>query len=268
MAEIIDEDGKKHYFKLIVIEGPDGVGKSTFSANLAARLRDNDHPYIRHHYPCKTCHHTSVNGRDEVLGWNRVSTPVAEYLGSRIRIVGNPRAIAHIYTQDRLLSWYMDNYIEDGIKCLRERVIEMCENNRHNGGVYKHNTPVLIFDRYTQSSEIYQGADMLDEDQDKFCDWLEDYEYNQLQLPRPDNVIYLDASVEHIIKNIESRSKLIGAAKDLHEIDNDFLADVCVSGRKLAVMRDWDMYNTMDRHGKWVNVEELTKEAYGNIFKV
>lgn len=260
MAEIIDEDGNKHYFKLIVIEGPDGVGKSTFSANLAARLRDHSHPYIRQHYPCKACWHSSVNGRGEVMGWNRVSTPVAEYLGSRVRIVGNPRAIAHLYTQDRLLSWYMDNYIEHGEKCLRSRVIEMCRTHS------KEYEPALLLDRYTQSSEIYQGADMLDDDSLAFADWLEDYEYNKLGLPRPDVIIYLDAPVEHIIKHINERSKLMGCSKDLHEIDNDYLADVCISGRRLAVMRNWATFDTTTAKGEWADVIKLTKEAYDVIF--
>lgn len=264
MPTVIDDDGQKYEYRLIVVEGPDGVGKTTFCANLAVRLRQHDHPYIRQHFPCKTCWHSSVNGRDEVLGWNRVSTPVAEYLGGRVNIVGNSRAIAHLYTQDRLLAWHMDGYIQEGEISLRKRVLEMCRRNNESASTT--NTPVLLLDRYTQSSMIYQGADMLEDDCDEFCDWLEDYEYEKLYLPRPDNVIYLDAKIEDLIKSIQSRSKLIGVKKDLHEKDNDYLADVCVTGRRLALYRKWETYQTMDKDGKFVNYEQLTKQAYNDIF--
>lgn len=80
MAEIIDEDGHKYSYKVIVIEGPDGVGKTTFSANFVARLRRHDHPYIRHHFPNKTCWHSEYLTNGELKRWGRGSTPVARPL--------------------------------------------------------------------------------------------------------------------------------------------------------------------------------------------
>lgn len=260
MASIIDSEGSYRFFKVIVIEGPDGVGKTTFSANFTSVLRKARHPYIRVHFPNKKCWHSTYNGRNERMGGNLVATPVDEYLHSQINIVGNPRAVSHIYTQDRLLTWYMDGYMEEGVECLRSRVIEMCKNTGPT-----NNIPILLIDRYTQSSEIYQGVDMLDEEQDKFCDWLEDYEYNILGLPKPDRVIYLDAPTEWVIKTVNERAKLIGFKKDIHEVDNDFLADVCVAGRKLSVYRDWDVYYTSDGK-KWNDIIKITEDAYNAIF--
>ena len=265
MASIIDSDVTHCIFKHHLGEGPDGVGKSTFSATFAHLLKRRGHPVKIQHFPNKVSNFpTRDNGR--ILGWNPVSSPVNEYLNSGIAIVGNPKAVAHIYTQDRLLTWFMDCYTDPDTQSLRSDVIDMCENKKPTD-----NTPVVIFDRYTQSSEIYQGVDMLDEDQDKFAEWLEDYEYNQLNLPRPDRVIYLDAPVEWIIKQVNDRSKLLGYAKDLHEVDNDFLADVCVSGRKLALYRsNWEIVDMTTGNGnerKWANVSDLTKEVYDDIFE-
>lgn len=265
MASIIDSDGNHWFFKLIVIEGPDGVGKSTFSATLAYLLKRRGHPVKLQHFPNKVCNFPTRDG-STIKGWNPVSSPVNEYLNSGIEIVGNPNAVAHIYTQDRILTWFMDGYVDPDTKSLRNEVIEMCKNKKPTD-----NTPVVIFDRYTQSSEIYQGVDMLDEDQDKFCEWLEDYEYNKLNLPRPDRVIYLDAPVEWIVKQVNERAKLLGCAKDLHEVDNVFLANVCVSGRKLALYRsNWEIVNMTTGSGKdrkWANVADLTKKVYNDIFE-
>lgn len=251
MASIIDSDGNHWFFKLIVIEGPGGVGKSTFSATLAHLLKRRGHPVRLQHFPNKVCNFPTRDG-SIIRGWNPVSSPVNEYLNSGIAIVGNPQAVAHLYTQDRLLTWFMDGYVDPDTKSLRNEVIDMCETKKP-----AENTPVVIFDCYTQPSEIYQGVDMLDDD--------------QLGLPSPDRVIYLDAPVEWVIKHANERAKLLGYNKDLHEVDNDFLADVCVSGRKLVLYRsNWKIVNMMTGLGddrKWANVADLTKEVYDNIFE-
>ena len=47
-------------------------------------------------------------------------------------------------------------------------------------------------DRYTTSNAVHQGSKLQGTERTDFFDWLFDYEYRLLGLPKPDMVIYLD----------------------------------------------------------------------------
>lgn len=235
MAQIIDENGLKYNFRFIVVEGPDGVGKSTIVTKICQAMMGNGVPYIKTHFPN---HNIAPLDKDGTC-WT-VKSSVKQFLDGEVNIRYNPDAIAHLYTHDRLMTWFGENYQWETTDCLRNRVLKMCKDYPHTKAA-----PVLISDRYTQSSVVYQSVDRVQSDWDSWREELESYEYNILKLPKPDKVIYLDAPVEGIIENI----KLRGNEPDTFESDNQFLADVCVAGRYHALYGNWASYEVMDRLG-------------------
>lgn len=82
---------------------------------------------------------------------------------------------------------------------------------------------VLIADRYTTSNAIHQCSKLPKEQWDAFCDWLMDFEFNLLGLPRPDSVIYLRLDVETSQKLLAKRYGGDASKRDVHERDLDYL---------------------------------------------
>ena len=100
------------------------------------------------------------------------------------------------------------------------------------GKDYRDGTMILC-DRYTTSNAVHQMQKLTRVQWDGFLDWLFDYEYEKLEIPAPDKVIYLDVLPEISAGLIEIR----GRTKDIHE-NIDFLT----SSRNAALY-------AADRHG-------------------
>lgn len=82
---------------------------------------------------------------------------------------------------------------------------------------------VLIADRYTTSNAIHQCSKLPGSEWGSFCDWLMDYEYNLLGLPRPDAVVYLRMDVEISQKLLAKRYGGDEGERDIHERDLGYL---------------------------------------------
>ena len=68
--------------------------------------------------------------------------------------------------------------------------------------------PVKMYldgDRYVTSNIIYQMSKLPKEEWNSFIDWLNDFEYKKLGIPKPDLVIYLDVEPEVSQKLMEKR---------------------------------------------------------------
>ena len=82
---------------------------------------------------------------------------------------------------------------------------------------------VLIADRYTTSNAIHQCSKLPKEQWGAFCDWLMDYEFNLLGLPKPDAVVYLRMDVETSQKLLAKRYGGDASKRDVHERDLGYL---------------------------------------------
>lgn len=82
---------------------------------------------------------------------------------------------------------------------------------------------VMIADRYTTSNAIHQCSKLPKEQWGAFCDWLMDYEFNLLGLPRPDAVVYLRMDVETSQRLLAKRYAGDASKRDVHERDLDYL---------------------------------------------
>ena len=172
--------------KLIVIEGAtDGLGKST-QADLLYKELSKNNTVITHHFP-------SYGEEQGKLATNYLN---GEY-GTMHEL--SPYFINSLLAVDRAITW----------KTKLEK-----EYNKGN---------IILLDRYTTSSLIYQSALLETEEKKKeFIDFIVDYEYNKLGIKKPDIVIFLTAPYELTKELLNKRE----TKKDMHEKDEEYLKTV------------------------------------------
>ena len=95
----------------------------------------------------------------------------------------------------------------------------------------------IILDRYVGSNIIYQTVDLNENDFISAYTKIEKLEYGMLDLPHPDQVIYLNLPREISKKLIDERNN----PKDINEIDDDFLLKVSTHGLWCARIMGWDI---------------------------
>lgn len=173
--------------RLIVIEGLDGSGKSTQVALLKEYLLAQKMPVRQIKLP----------DYDDPS-----STLVKMYLGGEFG--GNPEdvnvyAASSFYAVDRYASF-----------------------RRHWQTDYEAGTLILA-DRYTTSNAVHQAVKLPESEWQDYLQWLSDYEYNKLGIPRPDSVIFLDMPVAVSQKLMTARYGGEEGKKDVHEANVQYL---------------------------------------------
>ena len=81
----------------------------------------------------------------------------------------------------------------------------------------------IVAARYVTSNAIHQMTKLDRSEWDSYLDWLSDYEYNKLGLPRPDCVVFLDMPIEVSQKLLQQRYHGDNSQKDIHERDVSYL---------------------------------------------
>lgn len=99
----------------------------------------------------------------------------------------------------------------------------------------------ILFDRYVPSNMIHQSTRITDKKElDEFLDWVVDFEYKKLNLPKPDKILFLDVPVEISMKLARQREKLKnGEQKDIHEKDDNHLKNAYEKAKYVAEKFDW-----------------------------
>lgn len=82
---------------------------------------------------------------------------------------------------------------------------------------------LILAARYTTSNAIHQMGKLPRDQWDAYLQWLEEYEYELLGLPRPDKVIFLDMPLEISQRLLSSRYQGEESKKDIHERDLTYL---------------------------------------------
>lgn len=173
--------------KLIVIEGLDGSGKATQTSILTNKLRLLKKRVSKVSFP-------DYNQKS--------STLVKMYLNSEFGQTPsevNAYAASSFYAVDRYASF-----------------VKFWAQKYFNG-------QIIIADRYVSSNAIYQLSKLEKNNWDEYLNWLNDYEYNKLSLPKPDLTIYLDMPIEISQKFMSNRYAGRESLKDLHERNVEFL---------------------------------------------
>ena len=72
------------------------------------------------------------------------------------------------------------------------------------------------------------------ENRERFLHWLYQFEYDQLELPKPDLIIYLDVPTDFTERLMRGREEKTGTKADIHEKDLDYLRTCRSTGREAA----------------------------------
>ncbi len=129
---------------------------------------------------------------------------------------------------------------------------------------------IVIADRYTTSNMVHQAAKIENsDDKDAFLDWLYDFEYNKLALPKPDLVIFLDMPVEYARELMKNRKNKIdgGDVKDIHESDAEYLTKSYNNAVAVAEKYGWHrICCAVD--GKVRTIEDISREILDKVNSV
>ncbi|HAN20222.1 MAG: hypothetical protein A2Y15_09705 [Clostridiales bacterium GWF2_36_10] len=97
---------------------------------------------------------------------------------------------------------------------------------------------IIIANRYTTANAVHQLSKLPESEYETFLEWLYDYEFVKLGLPKPDVVLYLSLPPELSMRLIEKRCEETSVVKDIHEknishIEKSYKA-VLFSSKKLG----------------------------------
>lgn len=222
--------GEAFMGKLIVIDGLDGSGKTTQFNIIRERLSAER--------AVKAISFPDYNSPSSAL--------VRMYLSGEIspNAAGiNAYAASSFYAADRYASFKM--FWEDS-----------------------YNRGELIFaSRYTTSNAIHQMGKLPKSEWDAYLEWLEDYEYEKLELPRPDLVIFLDMPLDISQRLLTERYKGDERKKDIHESDLAYLASCRESALYAAKRLRWKTV-TCGEAGKAFPEEKISGEILQLIKEV
>lgn len=219
--------------KLIVIDGNDSSGKQTQTTMLYERLK-NDGFYIRKvEYP-------NYNSDSSLF----VKMYLNGELGENLNDV-NCYAASILYTVDRLISFKKE-----------------WEGFYNAGGI-------VLADRYTTSNMIHQTVKLQNIDEkSEYLDWLYDLEFNKIQIPKPEGIIFLDMPISFSLKLMENRNNKINNSdiKDIHEQDTSYLEQCYYNGKYVASKYNWDEICCV-HDNKIKTINEIHEEVYNSVKK-
>ena len=214
--------------KLIVIEGTDGSGKSTQFALLSERLTNEGHAFKHLEFP-------------------RYSQPssalIKMYLGGEFGTSPtdvNAYAASTFYAVDRYASYKQD------------------------WGQWYEQGGLVLSGRYTTSNAVHQTSKEPVEKWQSFLKWLYEFEYDQLGLPCPDLVIYLDVPISYTEKLMRHREEETNTHADIHEQDLDYLTTCREAGRAAATYYGWTVIDCV-RDDAMRTIEDIHEEIYRHV---
>lgn len=213
--------------KLIVIEGAcDGIGKTTQYKLLKKYLEDKGYNVCSHHFPT----YDSKQGK-----------LTEYYLNGDF---GNPNDLSpylvnSIYAVDRSITW------NDKLKAAYDK------------------GDIILLDRYTTSSLIYQSS-LFDNEEDKkaFINYVTDYEYNKLGIKKPDKVIFLTADFDLVSSMRSKRKSNDGVKNDVYERDSKLMKKIYDNAMFVSDYLDFDTLKC-DLNGSLRSIEDIHNEIKG-----
>ena len=217
--------------KLVVIEGLDGSGKSTQLELLEQNLKSRD-------IDCKAVSFPNYQ--------NPSSTLVKMYLGGEFG--KNPNdvnafAASVFYTVDRYASFKSD------------------------WGSYYNEGGTVVSGRYTTSNAVHQCSKLPESEWEKFLDWLYDFEYNKIAIPRPNKVIFLDMPIEVSQKLLSHRYEGDETKKDIHESDTSYLEKCRKAALFTAEYSNWEII-PCSKDGEARSIEDIANDVLNQVLKV
>lgn len=212
--------------EIIVIEGAcDGIGKTTQYELLHNRLVQDGYNVTTHHFPS----YNTYQGK-----------AIEEYLSGKYGEPSDlsPYFVNNLYANDRAITWH--TFLKDSYD----------QGN------------ILLFDRYTTSSLIYQSALIDDiEEKKKFINYINDLEYDKLGIRKPDKVIFLTAPFDLVTNLRKQRPDNEGIINDIHERNLEFMKKVYDNALFVADYLSWEKVECSD-NGKMQDINTIHEKIY------
>lgn len=118
---------------------------------------------------------------------------------------------------------------------------------------------LILSDRYTTSNAVHQGSKLTRLEQQAYFQWLEEFEYDRLGLPRPDLVIYLDVPTDLTETMLRKREQETHTQGDIHEQDLTYLRLCREAGQAAAEFFGWKVVSCA-RNGAMRPAQEIHQE--------
>ncbi len=214
--------------RLIVIAGTDCSGKETQTKLLCERLNNSGVNTKRISYP----NYDSPTGK--IVGASYLGKP---HMGEGVF----PEGAVNV---DSLVA---SLYFAADRRYNLPPMLEALKNGQN-----------LLSDRYVSANEAHQGGKIKDDEKRlKFYNNIETLEYDILELPRPDQTIFLHMPFEAALKLKEGRDEL----PDQHEADEEHLKDAERAYLQLAKLNNWTVIECVE-NGKILTPEEISDRVY------
>jgi dTMP kinase len=215
---------------LLAIEGIDGSGKGTQAAQLADSARAAGYSVASFSFP-------TYDG-------NPFSRAVADYLNGEFGTADevHPELAAMLYAGDRFHA--------------RPQLVH---------AIAEHE--LVVCDRYVGSNAAHQGAKLGGEARARLLAWLDEVEYGEFALPRPDLVVLLDAPVA-LARQLVGRKAARGYTTleaDIHEADAGHSGATRDLYLELAERNGWRVVSTEAADGEPREVGEVAAEIWRSV---
>jgi dTMP kinase len=215
---------------LVAIEGIDGAGKGTQAGRLVESARARGHSVASFSFP--------------LYDGNPFSRAVADYLNGEFGSADDvhPELAGLLYAGDRFHA--------------RPRLLAALERS-----------DLVVCDRYVASNAAHQGAKLSGEARARLLDWLEQVEYGEFALPRPELVVLLDAPVA-LARELVGRKAARGYTTleaDIHEADAGHSRATREVYLELAGRQGWRIVSTADAEGAPRGVDEIADEVWSAV---
>lgn len=190
--------------EIIVFEGTDGSGKQTQSTRLVNYLKQKGKKVVLQSFPNYESPSSALVKLYLNGDFGESVNCLDAYQTSTLF------AVDRLYTMKKLMSKLSDDTI-------------------------------LILDRYVESNMIHQASKIDNEkEREDFLNWVYNFEFNVLKLPKPTKTIFLDMPFECSIKLKKERNlNKSGTEKDIQELDENHLKKAYNSAKYVSKKYKW-----------------------------
>ena len=216
---------------LIALDGLDGSGKETQTKLLLSSLEEKKIPYRYLSFPTYD---------------DEMSAAVKMYLSGKFGEdpnAVNGYAASSFFAVDRVCSFLLD-WKKD-----------------YDAGT------LIVANRYTTANAVHQLSKLPPEQADGFLDWLFDFEFAKLGLPKPDLVLYLCLPPEMSRALVEKRSQETGRTTDIHEKSKTHLEQSYRAALYSSEKLGWARIDCV-KDGTLRTREDIHEEVLGHVEKL
>jgi dTMP kinase len=215
---------------LIAIEGIDGAGKGTQAARAAHAAAARGYSVTSFSFP--------------LYDGNPFSRAIADYLNGEFGGADDvhPELAGLLYAGDRFHA--------------KPRLLAALADS-----------DLVVCDRYVASNAAHQGAKLAGEARTRLLDWLDEVEYGEFGLPRPELVVLLDAPVA-LARELVGRKAARGYTTleaDIHEADPGHSDATRAVYLELARRDGWRVVETAGAEGAARGVDEIADEVWSAV---